>query len=189
MVQQSYDGQEQCWTNNVVHYCFNNVVERTMLFIIVSTMLLNEQCCSLLFQQCCWTNNVVHYCFNNVVERTMLFITVSTMLLNEQCCSLPFQQCCWTNNVVERIMLFSIDEATTVVGTRDWGENNIDIEQACSLLSSLLMVEPTLFWWLNKFVDTLVHRVQHHNIHEVQHNIVDNLQQVVHRVHCTVRGL
>ena len=60
----------------------------TMLFIIISTMLLNKQCCSLLFQQCCWTNNVVHYCFNNVVhycfnnvvERTMLLTIVSTML-------------------------------------------------------------------------------------------------------------
>ena len=99
-------------TNNVVHYCFNNVVERTMLFIIVSTMLLNEQLFSLLFQQCCWTNNCFHYSFNNVVERTMLFVIVSTMLLNEQCfsllfqstmllneqlLSLLFQQCCWTN--------------------------------------------------------------------------------------------
>ena len=91
--------EQCCWTNNVVK----------------QTMLLNEQCCRLLFQQCCWTNNVV--------ERTML--------LNEQCCSLLFQQCCSTNNVVhycfnnvvERTMLFtivstmlfSIDEATTVV--------------------------------------------------------------------------
>ena len=57
-------------------------------------MLFNEQCCSLLFQQCCWTNNVVHYCFNNVVERTILFTIVSTMFLNEQCCSLLFQRCC-----------------------------------------------------------------------------------------------
>ena len=117
--------------NNVVHYCFNNVVERTMLFTIISTMLWKEQCCSLLFQQCCLKNNVVHCCFNNIVERTMLFTIVSTMLFNEQCWSLLFQQCWWTNNVVHycfnnvvqrtmlftivSTMLFSVDEETTVV--------------------------------------------------------------------------
>ena len=99
-------------------YCFNNVVERTMLFTIVSTMLLNEQCCSLLFQQCCWTNNIVHYCFNNVSERTMLFTIVSTML------SMLF--------TIISTMLFSIDEATTRLFTivesghdrfHDWLQN------------------------------------------------------------------
>ena len=45
--------EQCCPTNNVVNYCFNNVVQRTMLFTIVSTMLFNEQCCSLLFQRCC----------------------------------------------------------------------------------------------------------------------------------------
>ena len=93
-----------------------------MLFTIVSTMLFNEQSCSLLFQQCCSTNNVVHYCFNNVVERTMftivstmLFTVVSTMLFNEQCCSLLFQQCC--SALMKQQRLFTVVET---------GENNID---------------------------------------------------------------
>ena len=69
----------------------------------VVTALLVEQCrvttrFSIMAEQCCSTNNVVHYCFNNVVERTVLFTIVSTMM-------------------------FSIDEATTVV---EIGENNID---------------------------------------------------------------
>ena len=88
--------EQRCSTNNVVHYCFNNVVQRTMLF--------NEQCCSLLFQQCrstCSTNNVhycfnnvVHYCFNNVVQHwwsnngcSRLLKQGKTILL-EQACSL-----------------------------------------------------------------------------------------------------
>ena len=60
---------------NVVHYCFNNVVQRTTLCTIVSTMLFDEQCCS--------TNNVVHYCFNVVVETGENNIDRT---INEVCC-------------------------------------------------------------------------------------------------------
>ena len=74
--------EQCCSTKNVIYYCFNNVVQRTML--------LNEQC-SLLFQQCCWTNNVVHYCFNNVVHHWMKqqrLLKQEKTILIEQACSL-----------------------------------------------------------------------------------------------------
>ena len=110
--------QQHCSTNHVVHYCFNNIVQRTMLF--------NEQCCSILFQQCCSTNNVVHYCFNNVVQHW------------------------WSNNGCSRLLK---------------QEKTILIEQACSLLLSLLNnAVTTLFSWLNNLVYNIVHCVQHNDI-------------------------
>ena len=100
-----------CSTNNVVQYCFNNVVQRTMLFTIVSTML--------------FKNNVVQYFLNNV-QRTLLFTIVSRLLKQEK---------------------------------------TILIEQACSLLLSLLNnAVTTLFSWLNNLVYNIVHCVQHNDI-------------------------
>ena len=94
-------------------------------------------------------STVVYYCVNNVVRPTMLFTIVSTMLFNQQCClllfqqccSLLFQQCCSINNVVYYCF-------NNVV--HHWWSNNgcsrllkqekiILIEQACSLLLSLLL--------------------------------------------------
>ena len=90
--------EQCCSTKNVVHYYFNNGVQRTMLFTIISIMLFNEQCCSLLFQQCCsllfqqccstnivvhyYFNNVVHYCFNNVAQELMkqIFHFINTLI-------------------------------------------------------------------------------------------------------------
>ena len=122
-----------------------------------------EPCCSLLFQQHCSTNHVV--------QRTMLFNIVSTMLFNEQCCSLLFQQCCsktmlFKNNVVQyffnnvqRTLLF------TIVSRLLKQEKTILIEQACSLLLSLLNnAVTTLFSWLNNLVYNIVHCVQHNDI-------------------------
>ena len=60
----------------------NNIVERTMLFIIVSTMLLNEQWRSLLFQQCCSVLMKQERLFTivetgeNNIDRTSLFVIV-----------------------------------------------------------------------------------------------------------------
>ena len=106
-----------------------------MLFIIVSTMLFNKRCCSLLFQQCCWTNDVV--------ERTMLFIIVSTMLLNEQCCwtnnvvhycfNNVVQHCCWTGEcrkllnpkVTTLVILRTLRLKKTLKENADIGENNL----------------------------------------------------------------
>ena len=107
-----------------------------------------EQCCSLLFQQCCSTNNVVHYCFNNVVQRTMLFTIVS-------------------------IMLFSIDEATTVV------------HGAAQHCSQLWVQHNIVHSWQHNIVHSwqhnIVHRVQHNIVHWVQHNIVHWVQHsIVH---------
>ena len=123
-----------------------------MLFTIVSTTLFNEPCCSLLFQQCCSTNNVVQYCFNNVVQRTMLFTIVSTMLFKNNVVQ-------YFLNNVQRTLLF------TIVSRLLKQEKTILIEQACSLLLSLLNnAVTTLFSWLNNLVYNIVHCVQHNDI-------------------------
>ena len=115
-----------------------------MLFTIVSTTLFNEPCCS--------TNNVVQYCFNNVVQRTMLFTIVSTMLFKNNVVQ-------YFLNNVQRTLLF------TIVSRLLKQEKTILIEQACSLLLSLLNnAVTTLFSWLNNLVYNIVHCVQHNDI-------------------------
>ena len=141
----SYNGNShknlaRYWQTCTTIHMFKNVRQSrpSMLFIIVSTMLLNEQCCiiistmllneqccslmfqqcccsneqccSLLFQQCCWTNNVVHYCFDNVVY---------------YCFNNVVHYC--SNNVVEWTMLFIIVSTMLLNGQwcfQHWWKNN-----------------------------------------------------------------
>ena len=100
--------QQHCSTNHVVHYCFNNIVQRTMLF--------NEQCCSILFQQCCSTNNVVHYCFNNVVQK--------------QCCSIFFEQ--RSTNIVVHYCFTVVETGENNIDRTSLFVIVIIIEQCCN---------------------------------------------------------
>ena len=151
---------EQC-RNNTVTAWLNNVVQRTMLLTVVSTMLLNDAVTT----QLSWLNNVVQRTmlfndavttrlswFNNVVQRTMLLTVVSTMLLNDAVTT----QLSWLNNVVQRTMLFN-DAVTTRLS---WLNNIVQrtmlftmFQQCCSSL----MKQQRLFdknsnfknsWWL-----------------------------------------
>ena len=83
--------------------------------------------------------------------------------------------------IIVSTMLFSIDEAITIV--HGCWNKTILIDQACSLshviivaqpcyqVVTVLMVEHCYKSWLDNLVDNIVHGVHHNPVHRLKHNM------------------